>query len=89
MPIWVPHPKGVLSQHPLGCVESNGCCFQSLVRRSRYSIWPLKFELDNVTPLKMRFGAPESLVIWGQLHAAGSNLAVCLRAGPEPLVTVA
>ena len=28
-------------------------------------------------------GAPELLVIWAQLHTAGSNLAVCLRAGPE------
>eukprot|EP00964_Phaeocystis_antarctica_P020112 scaffold11109_cov66-Phaeocystis_antarctica.AAC.1 len=28
-------------------------------------------------------------VIWAQLHAAGSNLAVCLRAGPELLGTVA
>jgi hypothetical protein len=37
----------------------------------------------------MRFGAPEPLVIWAQLHAAGSNLAVCLRVGPEPLGTVA
>ena len=36
----------------------------------------------------MRFGAPEPLVIWAQLHAAGSNLAVCLRAGPKPLGTV-
>jgi hypothetical protein len=32
---------------------------------------------------------PEPLVIWAQLLAAGSNLAVCLRAGPEPLGTVA
>jgi hypothetical protein len=39
--------------------------------------------------LKTRFRAPEPLVIWAQLHAAGSNLAVCLRAGPEPLGTVA
>jgi hypothetical protein len=37
----------------------------------------------------MRFGAPEPLVIWAQLHVAGSNLAVCLRVGPEPLGTVA
>ena len=29
------------------------------------------------------------LVIWAQLHAAGSNLAVCLRTGPELLGTVA
>ena len=37
----------------------------------------------------MRVGAPKPLVIWAQLHAAGSNLAVCLRAGPELLGTVA
>ena len=34
------------TQTPLGWVESNGCCFQSLARRSRYSIWPLKFEFE-------------------------------------------
>ena len=38
---------------------------------------------------RMRFGAPKPLVIWTQLHAAGSNLAVYLRAGPELLRTVA
>eukprot|EP00964_Phaeocystis_antarctica_P016942 scaffold9330_cov84-Phaeocystis_antarctica.AAC.3 len=37
----------------------------------------------------MRFGAPKPLVIWALLHAAGSNLAVYLRAGPELLRTVA
>ena len=31
----------------------------------------------NAPSLKMRFGAPKPLVIWAQLHAAGSNLAVC------------
>ena len=38
-------------------------------------------EVLNViaSSLKTRFGAPEPLVIWAQLHAAGSNLAVCLR----------
>ena len=46
--------------------------------------------LNVIVPsLKTRFGAPEPLVIWAQLHAAGSNLAVCLRAGPELLGTVA
>ena len=46
--------------------------------------------LNVIVPsLKTRFGAPEPLVIWAQLHAAGSNLAVCLRAGPEILGTVA
>jgi len=46
--------------------------------------------LNVIVPsLKMRFGAPEPLVIWAQLHAAGSDLAVCLRAGPELLGTVA
>ena len=38
---------------------------------------------------RMRFGAPKPLVIWALLHAAGSNLAVYLRAGPELLRTVA
>ena len=37
----------------------------------------------------MRFGGPSPLVIWAQLHESGSNLAVCLRAGPELLGTVA
>ena len=37
---------------------------------------------------RMRFWAPNPLVIWAQLHEAGSNLAVCLRAGPELLRTV-
>jgi hypothetical protein len=46
--------------------------------------------LNVIVPsLKTRFGAPEPLVIWAQLHAAGSNLAVCLRTGPELLGTVA
>ena len=74
-------------------VESNETGFQSLARRSRYSIWPLKFECDwFASSLKTQnalFGASEPLVIWAQLHAAGSNLAVCLRAGPELLGTVA
>ena len=47
-----------------------------------------KFECDCFLT-QNAFGAPEPLVIWAQLHAAGSNLAVCLRAGPEPLGTVA
>ena len=38
--------------------------------------------------LKTRFGAPEPLLIWAQLHAVGSNLAVCLRAEPKLLETV-
>ena len=46
--------------------------------------------LNVIVPsLKTRFGAPEPLVIWAQLRAAGSNLAVCLRTGPELLGTVA
>ena len=46
--------------------------------------------LNVIVPsLKTRFGAPEPLVIWAQLHAAGSNLAVCLRTGPELFGTVA
>ena len=38
---------------------------------------------------KTAFWAPEPLVIWAQLHAAGSNLALCLRAGSELLGTIA
>jgi hypothetical protein len=78
--------KGIVfTQQSIGVwVESTGVCFQSLTRRSRYSIRPLKFEeCDCFPPLKTRFGAPEPLVLWAQLHASGSNLAVCLRAGPE------
>ena len=46
--------------------------------------------LNVIVPsLKTRFEAPDSLVIWAQLHAAGSNLAVCLRAGSELLGTFA
>ena len=37
----------------------------------------------------MRFGRPSPLVLWAQLYESGSNLAVCLRAGPELLGTVA
>ena len=49
-----------------------------------------RMRLNVIVPsLKTRSGAPEPLVIWAQLHAAGSNLAVCLRAGPELLGTVA
>ena len=62
----------------------------SLARRPRYSVWPLKRSLNVIaSSLKTRFGAPEPLVIWAQLYAAGSNLAVCLRTGPELLGTVA
>ena len=39
--------------------------------------------------LKMRFGGPSPLVTWAQLHESGSNLAVCMRAGPELHGTVA
>jgi hypothetical protein len=35
--------------------------------------------------VRVRVRAPEPLVIWAQLHAAGSNLGVCLHAGPELL----
>ena len=46
--------------------------------------------LNVIVPsLKTRFGAPEPLVIWAQLHAAGSNLAACLRAGPKLLGPIA
>ena len=37
----------------------------------------------------MRFGGPSPLVIWAQLHESDSNLAVCLRAGPDLFGTVA
>jgi len=88
-----PTPRGLRSvtdpllhtQTPLalrvGRFERWFCCFQSLARRSYDSVWPLKFEFENVSPLKMRFGrapVPEPLVIWAHnsYHAAGSNLAV-------------
>ena len=62
-------------------VESNETGFQSLNRRSRCSTRPSPFEVI-ASSLKTSFGAP-------QLHAAGSNLGVCLRAGPKLLGTVA
>ena len=81
-----PHPKGVLHR-PLGWVESNGCCFQSLARRSRYLIWPLKFELkcfptqtfkfESILGLRNRFGAPKPFVIWTQLHARPAQIWPC------------
>ena len=80
------HTKGIVPTPKKLWVESNETGFQSLARRSRYSIRPLKFECDcflTQNLLKTRFGAPEPLVIWAQLHAAVSNLAVCLRAGPN------
>jgi hypothetical protein len=79
---------------PLVWVESTGVCFQSLARRSRYSVRPLKFECDCFDPHSKRvfghrnrssFGPNSSLYA----DAAGSNLAVCLRAGPGLLGTVA
>jgi len=39
-------PQGGLCTDPLWVGESNVCCFQSLARRYRYSIWPLKFEFE-------------------------------------------
>ena len=41
-----PTPKELCNTTPLVWVESTGVCFQSLARRSRYSIRPLKFECD-------------------------------------------
>ena len=41
-----PTPKDCVYTAPLVWVESTGVCFQSLARRSRYSIRPLKFECD-------------------------------------------
>ena len=50
----------------------------------------LKFEFGIVCSLKMRFTKLQNrLVNWAQFHAAGSNLAMCLRVGPELLGTVA
>ena len=46
--------------------------------------WPLQFEFECF-PTQNAF--PKPLVIWAQLHEAGSNLAVCLCAGPELLGT--
>ena len=49
-----------------------------------------KIRLDeHGSSLKVRFGGPSPLFIWAQLHELGSNLAVCLRAGPGLLGTVA
>jgi len=70
-------------------VESNETGFQSLNRRSRCSTRPSPFEVI-ASSIKTRFGAPEPLVIWAQLHARGLKFGrVCLRAGPELLGTVA
>jgi hypothetical protein len=84
--------KGVVFTQHLSVwrwVDSEYFWFQSLARRSRYSTRPFE-RLNVIVPsLKTRFGAPEPLVIWAQLYAAGSNLAVCLRTGPELLGTVA
>jgi hypothetical protein len=41
-------------------VESTGVCFQSLARRSRYSIRPLKFECDYFLGSRVIFGSPDS-----------------------------
>jgi hypothetical protein len=80
-------PQGGSAQTPLGWVESNGCCFQSLARRSRYLIWPLKFELkcfptqtfkfESILGLRNRFGAPKPFVIWTQLHARPAQIWPC------------
>ena len=89
MPIWVPHPKGVLSQHPLGCVESNGCCFQSLVRRSRYSIWPLKFECDCFLTQNAFWGTGTARHLGPTPRGRLKFGRMLVRDEPEPLVTVA
>jgi hypothetical protein len=86
--------KGIVFTKGIYCVwsDSNEGGVQSLARRSRYSIRLLKFECDCFLTQTAYFGAPEPLVICigpkDILHVAGSNLAVCLRAGPRLLRTV-
>ena len=49
-------------------------------------MWPLKFECDGFLTQNASWGSGRTqnrYVIWAQLHAAGSNLAVCLRV-PDP-----
>jgi len=41
-----PHQNNCVYLTPLVRSESNEVFFQTLARRSRYSIWPLKFECD-------------------------------------------
>jgi hypothetical protein len=94
VPIRVPHPKGVLSQtrlqHPLRVVKSNEGEFQSLARRSRYSIRPLKFECDCFLTQNALWGSgtarhlgptPRGRLKFGRMLAG--------RSGPEPFGTVA
>ena len=68
-------------------VESyGGSRSKSLDRRSRYSIRPVTFECDCSLTQNAFWGSGTARHLG---HAAGSNLAVCLRAGPELLGTVA
>ena len=48
------HQRNCVYTAPLVWVESTGVCFQSLARRSRYSIRPLKFECDCFDPHSKR-----------------------------------
>ena len=98
--------KGLWSSYttPLVWSESNDAGagargVQSLAPRSRYSIRPLTFECDPLLPnssLKRVLGLRNRSrsFVWAQLSTRPvqcSNLAVCLRAGPEakPLGTAA
>ena len=69
------------------------CVFRALPdfmhRDTDTPAWECAVRARGAFCARMRFGAPKPLVIWAQLHEAGSNLAVCLRAGPELLRTVA
>ena len=91
--VYVHNTFGVFTVYtiPLVWVESNETGFQSLNRRSRCSTRPSPFEVI-ASSLKTRFagsGTARASLFWAQLHAVGSNLAVCLRDGPKLLGTVA
>ena len=88
-----PHPKGIVYLHTLFGVGKLIKSGEGSGFRAFFGDLGTQFGRKRLnviaSSLKTRFGAPEPLVIWAQLHAAGSNLAVCLRAGPELLGTVA
>ena len=50
---------------------------------------PLKFEFESTPQSKCVTGPKPARLNRAQLHESGSNLAVCLRAGPGLLGTVA
>ena len=66
-----------------------GALLDFILRDTDTPAWACAVRAPGAFCARMRFGAPKPLVIWAQLHAAGSNLAVYLRAGPELLRTVA